>query len=123
LQHRPGRHLPREQGVCARAHVGRCADMSYVALCESARAVRQHHNVIVFRNTCDTTVFMCEKWWVSVTDHRMVEVARLGLGSCPRQVDSYPCIRRVEPVADSAPRLDDCNLDGGPCLCACAQWR
>ena len=23
-QHRPGRHLPREQGVCARAHVGVC---------------------------------------------------------------------------------------------------
>ena len=91
-QHRPGRHLPREQGVCARAHVGRCADMSYVALCESARAVRQHHNVIVFRNTCDTTVFMCEKWWVSVTDHRMVEVARLGAGATAlsRQVSLYP---------------------------------
>ena len=25
----------------------------------------------------DTTVFMCELWWVSVTDHRMVEVVQL----------------------------------------------
>jgi len=30
---------------------------------------------------------------------------------------------RAEPVPDSVPWLDDSDLDGGPCLCACAQWR
>ena len=65
----------------------------------------------------ETTMFMSEWWWVSLTGHRMVwscSSSCLSRASTSERGHSSPTPFAVVPGGTAGPSQDDSDLDGGP---------